>query len=419
MIGLIDLPIVIPHSAAGIAILGFISRDSILGEVAGLFGLNLVGHPIGIALAMAFVSIPFMINSARDGFEAVPVRLEKAALTLGASPLRVFFTISLPLAWRSILSGFVLMFGRGMSEFGAVVIVAYHPMITPVLIWERFSAFGLSYARPVSVLFIIICLLFFIGSKVLVCRKEKSVMLSVQNLTKKYDEFHLDNISLEIGQGEYFVLLGPSGAGKTVLFETIAGIIQPDSGRILFEGRDITHDPVRRRQIGLGVSGWRCVSPLTAGQNISYPLKIKNLTIKQIREKVFSLAEQMGITSLLHRKPSTLSGGELRRVAIARTLALDPKCLLLDEPLSSLDVQLQQDILDLLKNLNKGGLTILHITHNYREAFYLAHRMAVIDKGRIIQQGLPSEIVAHPKSKFVYAFIGIGSYAGFNSQPEG
>jgi len=173
VIGLIDLPIVIPHSAAGIAILGFISRDSVLGEVAGLFGLNLVGHPIGIALAMAFVSIPFMINSARDGFEAVPVRLEKAALTLGASPVRVFFTISLPLAWRSILSGFVLMFGRGMSEFGAVVIVAYHPMITPVLIWERFSAFGLSYARPVSVLFIIICLLFFIGLRFLSVEKKK------------------------------------------------------------------------------------------------------------------------------------------------------------------------------------------------------------------------------------------------------
>jgi len=244
-------------------------------------------------------------------------------------------------------------------------------------------------------------------------------MLSVQNLTKKYDEFHLDSISLEIGQGEYFVLLGPSGAGKTVVFETIAGIIQPDSGKILFEGRDITHYPVRRRQIGLVFQDGAVFPHLTAGQNISYPLKIKKLSVKQIREKVFSLAEQMGIMHLLHRKPSTLSGGELRRIAIARTLALDPKCLLLDEPLSSLDVQLQQDILDLLKNLNKSGLTILHITHNYREAFYLAHKMAVIDKGRIIQQGLPSEIVAHPKSKFVSAFIGIGSYAGFNSQPKG
>jgi len=160
--GIIDLPVVIPHSAAGIAILGFVSRDSFLGKMGSYIGLDFVGNPAGITIAMAFVSIPYLINAARDGFSAVPVRLEKAALTLGASPSRVFFTISLPLAWRNILSGLILMFARGMSEFGAVIVVAYHPMITPVLIYERFGAFGLKYARPVSVLFILISLTVFI-----------------------------------------------------------------------------------------------------------------------------------------------------------------------------------------------------------------------------------------------------------------
>lgn len=160
--GIIDLPVVIPHSAAGIALLGFVSRDSVVGQMASQVGLNFVGHPAGIALAMAFVSIPFLINAARDGFTGVPVRLEKAALTLGASPVRVFFTISLPLAWRSILSGLILMFARGMSEFGAVIVIAYHPMVTPVLIYERFGAFGLKYARPAAVLFILIALALFI-----------------------------------------------------------------------------------------------------------------------------------------------------------------------------------------------------------------------------------------------------------------
>ncbi|MDA3779864.1 MAG: ABC transporter permease [Bacteroidales bacterium] len=174
ILGIINLPIVIPHSAAGIAILGFISRDSLIGGFAAEFGLNFVGHPVGIAAAMAFVSIPFLINSARDGFEGVPVRLEKAALNLGASSLRVFFTISLPLAWRNIVSGLILMFARGMSEFGAVVIVAYHPMVTPVLIYERFGAFGLKYARPVSVLFIGICLLVFVILRLL-SREKKYV----------------------------------------------------------------------------------------------------------------------------------------------------------------------------------------------------------------------------------------------------
>ena len=169
--GIIDLPVVIPHSAAGIALLGFVSRDSAMGQLGSFFGLNFIGHPAGIAVAMAFVSIPYLINTARDGFAGVPERLEKAAFTLGASPARVFFTISLPLAWRNIISGLILMFARGMSEFGAVIIIAYHPMITPVLIYERFGSFGLKYARPVSVLFIIISLALFITFRWLAKKK--------------------------------------------------------------------------------------------------------------------------------------------------------------------------------------------------------------------------------------------------------
>jgi len=170
--GIIDLPVVLPHTAAGIALLVFISRDGMLGKAASVFGLNLINNPAGIALAMAFVSLPFLINSSRDGFAAVPDRLEKAALNLGASRSRVFFTISLPLAWRSIITGFVMMFARGMSEFGAVVIIAYHPMIAPVLIYDRFSSFGLKYARPAAVLFIIVALIVFTVLRLLSERKK-------------------------------------------------------------------------------------------------------------------------------------------------------------------------------------------------------------------------------------------------------
>ncbi|MFH1731141.1 MAG: ABC transporter permease [Planctomycetota bacterium] len=164
---IIDIPVVIPHSAAGIAVLGVISRHSLAGRIAGKFGLSFVSGPAGIMAAMAFVSLPFLINAARDGFLAVPERLEKAALNLGASPRRVFLTISVPLAWRAILSGLILMWARGMSEFGAVIIVAYHPMVTPVLIFERFGAFGLKYARPVAAVFVAVCLLLFIILRIL------------------------------------------------------------------------------------------------------------------------------------------------------------------------------------------------------------------------------------------------------------
>ena len=170
--GLIDLPIVIPHSAAGIALLGVVSRGTLIGELGERVGIRFVGGHAGIMAAMAFVSVPFLVNAARDGFAAVPERLEKAALNLGASPLRVFFTISVPIAWRSILSGLILMWARGMSEFGAVLVVAYHPIITPVLIYERFGAFGLRYARPISILFIGVCLVFFVTLRLIAGRRE-------------------------------------------------------------------------------------------------------------------------------------------------------------------------------------------------------------------------------------------------------
>ncbi len=165
--GLIDLPVVIPHSAAGIALLGVMSRNTWVGQAGEAAGIQFVGGTAGIVVAMAFVSIPFLINAARDGFESVPEKLEKAALNLGASPWRVFFTISLPLAKRHVLTGLTMMWARGLSEFGAVVIIAYHPMVTPVLIWERFASFGLSYARPVAAVFVALCLLFFVAMRFL------------------------------------------------------------------------------------------------------------------------------------------------------------------------------------------------------------------------------------------------------------
>lgn len=159
--GIVDLPIMIPHSAAGIALLAVIGRHSLVQRAAEPIGLHFVGEEAGIAVAMAFVSAPFLVSAAREGFAAVPERLEKVARTLGATPGRVFFTISLPMAWRGVLSGMVLMWGRGISEFGAVIIIAYHPMTTPVLIFQRFTDFGLAYARSAAVVLILVCIVGF------------------------------------------------------------------------------------------------------------------------------------------------------------------------------------------------------------------------------------------------------------------
>ena len=160
--GIIDVPIVIPHSAAGIALLMVFSRGSFLGQVFSSVGIQFISSAPGVVVAMLFVSVPFLVDSAREGFEAVDPNLEHVARTLGASSWESFWRVSFPLAWRSILSGMIMMWARGISEFGAVVILAYHPMIAPVLLYERFLSFGLDYAVPVATLVILISLVVFI-----------------------------------------------------------------------------------------------------------------------------------------------------------------------------------------------------------------------------------------------------------------
>jgi len=178
---LIDVPIVIPHSAAGIALLFVFGRQQIFGSLFGEMGIRFVDSLAGIVVAMLFVSVPFLIDSARDGFKAVDVRLEKVARTLGASPWRTFFRVSLPLAWRTILSGSIMMWARAMSEFGAILILAYHvpflgehPTVAPILIYERFNNFGLDAARPIAVLLIAISTIVFVTLRTLTSRKEQA-----------------------------------------------------------------------------------------------------------------------------------------------------------------------------------------------------------------------------------------------------
>ena len=172
--GLVDLPIMIPHTAMGVALLMIYGKKFMLGSLFNNLGISFVGTEAGISLAMAYVSMPFLVNAARDGFLSVDTRLEKVARTLGASPWQVFFKISLPLCRQAIVSGAIMMWARGISEFGAVVILVYHPMVAPILIWERFESYGLKYARPVAVLLIIICLFVFAGLRFLAARKQES-----------------------------------------------------------------------------------------------------------------------------------------------------------------------------------------------------------------------------------------------------
>jgi len=150
---IIDIPIMIPHTAAGIALLTTFG-DTLLGDFFKFFGIEFVGTEYGIMIAMMFLSAPFLINAAKDGFRKVDVKLEKVARTLGASPLSVFFRITIPNAKKDIINGALMMWSRGLGEFGAVIILVYHPMTTPVLIFDRFNSYGLSFSAPVAAVII-------------------------------------------------------------------------------------------------------------------------------------------------------------------------------------------------------------------------------------------------------------------------
>ena len=170
---IIDLPIMIPHPVIGIAILGLAGRDHWLGYAMQSIGIQIMGTVTGIVTVLTFVGLPFYVNTVKTGFESIPVRLENVSRSLGASLTGTFLRVTFPLAWRSMVVGIILCCARAISEFGAIVIVAYHPMIAPVLIYERFTAYGLAYSQPVAVWLILVCLVLFLLLRLFSLPKER------------------------------------------------------------------------------------------------------------------------------------------------------------------------------------------------------------------------------------------------------
>jgi len=235
-------------------------------------------------------------------------------------------------------------------------------------------------------------------------------MLKLKNINKKLGNFALSGITIEIFEGEYYVLLGRSGSGKTQLLELIAGLNLPDSGEIWINNRDVTRKKIQERQVGLVFQDYAIFPNMTVFGNIAYSLHSRRLKRKEINQKVNKIAEEMNIKDILDRFTNNLSGGELQRVALARTLINSPRLLLLDEPMASIDASLKDDIRRTLRQLNRNGLTIIHVTHDYREAVSLATRIGVIHNGHIIQEGLPEVVFSRPVNKFVARYAGIRNF---------
>ena len=214
-------------------------------------------------------------------------------------------------------------------------------------------------------------------------------------------------INLTIAEGEFFTFLGPSGCGKTTLLRLIAGFIRPDKGSIYLGGRAITHLAAERREVGMVFQNYALFPFLTVFENIAYGLKIQKKSKAEIRRAVGMYMEMMGLDGFEMRRISQLSGGEQQRVALARSLATEPKVLLLDEPLSNLDARLRDTMRMEIHSLQKRlGITTLFVTHDQTEALALSDRVALFERGCCEQVGTPQEIYSQPDSAFVARFIG-------------
>ncbi len=233
-------------------------------------------------------------------------------------------------------------------------------------------------------------------------------MLDIRGLALTLGEFSLLGVDLTVADGEYFIILGPTGAGKTILLETMAGIYTPGAGTISLDGRDITRTDPKDRGIGMVYQDYMLFPHLTVEENIGFGLLQKKADPGQIQKVVQETADMLGISHLLSRSPETLSGGEQQRAAIARALVLRPRVLLLDEPLSALDTTTRDRLRRELKAIHRAtGTTVIHITHHFEDIFALADRVAVMQDGKVAQIGTPDEVFRRPATEFVAAFTGM------------
>ncbi|MBO4926218.1 MAG: ABC transporter ATP-binding protein [Clostridia bacterium] len=234
-------------------------------------------------------------------------------------------------------------------------------------------------------------------------------MIRLDDIIVRFGEFEaLHKISVEVNEGEFFTFLGPSGCGKTTTLRTITGFIDPAAGTVNMQGRDITHVPIEKRNIGIVFQSYALFPTMTVYDNIAFGLKIKKMKKPEIAQKVQAIAKKVDLTDeQLKKAVSQLSGGQQQRVAIARALVTEPAIICMDEPLSNLDAKLRVQLRNELKKMQREfGITTIYVTHDQEEALTLSDRIAVFNKGYIEQIGTPNEVYNHSRTEFVANFIG-------------
>lgn len=425
---LVQLPLALPPLASGVLLLFLLGYDTPLGRLARN---ALTDSFAGIVLAETFVAAPFMIIAARSAFAALDPQLEDVAATLGRRPLEVFLRVSLPLARPALLSGWLLAWLRAFGEFGATVMVAYHPYSLPVYTYVTFGSQGLPAMLPVLLPTLTIALLVMIASGLFGARRARddgrpgAVLQSVVplvttptalmrrsdgpatsvgpaslalSLHKQLGEFRLRIAWAP--QASRLAILGPSGSGKSLTLRLIAGVERCDSGTLIAGGRSIFDLAPEARSLAYVPQSYGLFPHLDVAGQLRFPTGIDP-------EGLAYWVERLGLRGLERRLPATLSLGQQQRVALARALSRRAGLLLLDEPFSALDAPLRSGLREELLSLQRefSGTTIV-VTHDPAEATLLADELLLLENGGVLQAGRTADVFRRPASETAARLLG-------------
>ena len=418
---LVQLPLALPPLTSGILLLFLVGYDGWLGR---LFGGALTNSFVGIVLAEVFVAAPFLIIAARSSFAAMDAVLEGVAATLGRGPIETFFRVSLPIARPAIASGLLLSWLRAFGEFGATVMVAYHPYSLPVYTYVAFGAQGLPAMLPILLPTLVLAVLALVLSQILARQRHPSATARLRRSTKTAGislratparpaeskpglalslSKDLGNFRLAVGwapQSRRLAILGPSGSGKSLTLRLIAGLDNADQSSIIIGGKDLAHLTPTEREVAYVPQNYGLFPHLTVAEQLEFPRGADPAAAR-------TWIERLGLAGLEQRYPSELSLGQQQRVALARALVRPSHLLLLDEPFSALDaplrLRLRSELLDLQRDIEA---TMILVTHDPEEAALLADELLVLEDGRVLQSGPTAEIFVRPAGETVARLLG-------------
>ncbi|MFI5724211.1 ABC transporter permease [Streptomyces cyaneofuscatus] len=443
---LVLLPMVLPPTVGGVALLLAFGRRGLLGPwLEDTFGITLPFHTSGAVLAATFVAMPFLVISLEGALGGLRPRYEETAASLGASPVRVFLTVTLPMVAPGLIAGAALTWARALGEFGATITFAGNlpgttqtlPLQVYLLLQESPEA-----ATSVSLLLLAIAMIVLIALRGRWTgtpgdhQRERSAPRPEEPTVAAPDvlpeppsyvrepapqerwPLHADvtgftRLTLDAAPGTTLAVVGPNGAGKTTLLRALLGLTPRAHAELRLGDTDVTELPPHRRGVAWVPQDGALFPHLSALTNTAYGLRTHGVPRAEARREAQSWLDRLGVGHLAHRKPGQLSGGQAQRVALARALAARPRLLLLDEPLAALDQTTRSHVRHTLRrHLAEFGGVCLIVTHDPVEAVSLADRVLVLDDGRVLQDEPPAEVTRHPRSPWVARMLGRNAWPG-------